>query len=758
MKLYSNLKIRAKFGVGIGMIIIIIAALVAIMFFMMILATENFTYLETYPRTRHQQLNEATISFRMVQHHLFEMNLHMHSQSMEGNAHQLGQSISDESGRLFTLLGAYRDSIIVDPRYASIEGDALIRDIDQIINLAESWIEHAANPATQAFLADNYILAADILLGYASLSDQIINRLYALKAVTAGYINASAEETTAFAFQVVIIFCVVAVVAILFVIGLMLLMNNSIVVPIKRLSVLVNDLAEGNLNVNIDRSQITNDEIGDLTQAVAHMADTLLRLMDDIHDVLYAFNKEGDLNARMDSSHYEGSYNKIVENFNELIESLVRDLLVFLNAVNAFSLGTFTEEIPRQVGTKAIMHETLEDFRDTILAITEDISGLATAAAEGKLDIRVNANKYSGDWVSLVDSLNYLAQATATPIAEVESVLRAVAEGDFSEKVKGNYKGEFLNMKESLNYMITNVDSYITEISGVLGALAKDDLDQGITREYVGQFTEIKDALNHIIDRFNQVIANILYAAEEVSGVAQRISENSERMATGAANQAASVGELNKTIHTINEATHRNAENAFEAKVLSDTSSTNAARGDQDINAMLTAMEGIRDSSGQISAVIKVINDIAFQTNLLALNAAVEAARAGEHGKGFSVVAEEVRNLAGRSKKAAMETAGLIEKSIGRVNDGTQIAEATAETLRNIVGDVNKVAEIINGISDASSKQADAIEQVSTGISQITEVVQKNSTSSEIAASASQQLASQSEVLRNLVSVFKMKK
>ena len=757
MRWYSNLKIKAKLGVGIGMIIVLLAALVAMAFSIMILVNGNFTYLERYPRTRLQHLNEAAISFRTAQYHLFVMNLHAHNQNIDGHVHQSSSVVSDESERLLALLEKYRVSLLADPRQDSA-GNALMRDIDQTTNLAEMWVELVSEPAVQAFLSDNYSLIGDLMLRHSSLSDQIIDSLYALKIMTTSYINARAEETTSFVFQTVIMFSVAAIVAILFVIGLMVLLNNALAKPIRNLSLMVNDLARGNLNINVDHSRITNDEIGTLTMSVAHMADTLSQLLEDLRAVLYVFNKEGDLNARMDSSQYEGSYSNIVDYFNELIESLVGDLLGFLNTVNSFSIGTFDVDIPRQIGTKAIMNETLEDFRDTILSITEDISGLVTAAADGKLDTRVNSHKYSGDWVNLVNSLNNLTQATATPIAEVESVLRAVAEGDFSEKVKGNYKGEFLNMKESLNYMISNVDSYITEISGVLGALAKDDLDQGITREYVGQFTEIKDALNHIIDRFNQVIANILQAAEEVSAVAQRISENSERMATGASNQAASIEELNATIQTINDATHKNAENALEAKLLSDTSSTNAARGDQDINSMLDAMEAIRESSSLISAVIRVINDIAFQTNLLALNAAVEAARAGEHGKGFSVVAEEVRNLAGRSQKASKETAGLIEKSISRVNDGARIAETTAETLRNIVGDVNRVAEIINGISNASTDQADAIEQVSSGISQITEVVQKNSTSSEIAASASQQLASQSEVLKNLVSVFKMKR
>ena len=254
-----------------------------------------------------------------------------------------------------------------------------------------------------------------------------------------------------------------------------------------------------------------------------------------------------------------------------------------------------------------------------------------------------------------------------------------------------------------------------------------------------------------IVRPINRIIAGLNEGSEQVNDAAGQVASASQQLAAGASEQASSLEETSSALEQMAAMTRTNAENAKQARDLSELTKNAAQEGDRTMGQLNNAMSGINESSGQISKIIKVIEEIAFQTNLLALNAAVEAARAGEHGKGFAVVADEVRNLAQRAAQASREVTGLIEDSVSKARDGTTVAAEVGKSLGAIVSNVSKVADLVNGITRASEEQAQGVEQVNVAVSQMDKVTQQNAAGAEESASAAEELAAQATTVKSVV-------
>jgi methyl-accepting chemotaxis protein len=200
----------------------------------------------------------------------------------------------------------------------------------------------------------------------------------------------------------------------------------------------------------------------------------------------------------------------------------------------------------------------------------------------------------------------------------------------------------------------------------------------------------------------------------------------------------------------------QSADSARQANQLASSAAEVAARGGTVVSQVVTTMEDINASSKKIADIISVIDGIAFQTNILALNAAVEAARAGEQGRGFAVVAGEVRSLAGRSAEAAKEIKSLIGASVEKVEGGTRLVADAGKTMKEIVGSVQRVSDIIGEITAASSEQSDGISQVSGSVSQLDQMTQQNSALVEQSAAAAESLKEQAHNLTHMVDAFRL--
>ena len=254
----------------------------------------------------------------------------------------------------------------------------------------------------------------------------------------------------------------------------------------------------------------------------------------------------------------------------------------------------------------------------------------------------------------------------------------------------------------------------------------------------------------------SETIQAVLQSSQKIASDTLQVSATSTSLADGATKQAAALEEISASMHLMNQQTASNTQNAEQVNQLSSAAKIAAEKGDQQMQAMVTAMAEINEAGQNISKIIKVIDEIAFQTNLLALNAAVEAARAGQHGKGFAVVAEEVRNLAARSAKAASETTALIQGSVEKTRNGAEIADQTAIALKEIYQGVVQVSDLVDEIAAASNEQAQGVSQANEGLNQLNAVNQASTASAEETAAVAEELSGQTRFLQQMLERFKV--
>ncbi|MCE5336889.1 MAG: methyl-accepting chemotaxis protein [Desulfobacteraceae bacterium] len=248
-----------------------------------------------------------------------------------------------------------------------------------------------------------------------------------------------------------------------------------------------------------------------------------------------------------------------------------------------------------------------------------------------------------------------------------------------------------------------------------------------------------------------KAVADLFEASAQVSSASDQVSTASQQLAEGAAQQAASIEETSSSLEEMASMTRQSTEHAGQANQLMSETARVVTRANDSMHRLSTSMADISRTSEETSKIVKTIDEIAFQTNLLALNAAVEAARAGEAGAGFAVVADEVRNLALRAAEAAKSTATLIEGTVSKIQEGSNLVAATEAEFSQVATGTSKVEGLVREMSAASSEQSQGIDQINRAVSDMDKVVQQNAANAEETAAASAEMNAQAEQMQNTV-------
>jgi methyl-accepting chemotaxis protein len=254
-----------------------------------------------------------------------------------------------------------------------------------------------------------------------------------------------------------------------------------------------------------------------------------------------------------------------------------------------------------------------------------------------------------------------------------------------------------------------------------------------------------------IIKPVSIVIRGLNESAEAVASASQQISSSAHSVAHGTSEQAASSEEIASVMEEISSTTAQNAEHAKQADAMMKDLRLAVEFANRSMSDLSVSMDEISKAGEKTSDILKSIEKIAFQTNLLSLNAAVEAARAGESGAGFSIVAEEVRNLAGRAARSSKSTSDLIGDISRKLKEGSDSVTGTRDAFVNVVETSANVASLMEEISSAYGEQAKSIQQISMAIAESDQLIQQSAASAEESASASEKMNTQAEQMKAFV-------
>lgn len=455
------------------------------------------------------------------------------------------------------------------------------------------------------------------------------------------------------------------------------LLIPSITRPIATAVTVSQAMAKGDMSVTIEVKG--KDEMSLLLAAMGDMVASFKRFA-VAQQSLATEHRAGNIDFMIDAADFPGIYGQLAASSNEIAQLHIAVTQQVVEVVKRYADGDLSAHMVRLPGKQAEVTTAIDGIKSSLQSISQEISRLVEAAANGNFRARGSADQYQHDFHKMVLELNRLMEVS---------------------------------------------DNGLSDIARVLGALARGDLTETITKQYHGTFGQLKDDANATVLKLSEIVTGLQQSAAAItnaSGEGGDLPRNSH----GGGGSTSRLEETARSLEELTETVKHNADGAAQATELATVARTLAEDGGAVAVRAVQAVDEINGSSRRIVDIIGVIDDIAFQTNLLALNAAVEAARAGEQGRGFAVVASEVRSLAGRSKDAAKEIKNLIADSVRKVEHGSQLVNESGARLAEIVASAKKVTDIICEIAASSRQQAAGIALVNRAVNDMDRVMQEN--------------------------------
>ncbi len=377
-----------------------------------------------------------------------------------------------------------------------------------------------------------------------------------------------------------------------------------------------------------------------------------------------------------------------------------------------------------EVGQTARAFNSLMGAQQTAIG---EVNSVVKAIAAGDFKQRVAAN-LQGDLAIMKEAVNASAHSVDRSTQALQAVMQALHNGDFSQRMSAEVQGE---LRADVDQAMQSMQLLIGDVGRVMNAVAQGDLRQRVAAEGRGDLARLKEYINDSLQVLAQTLQAINGNTRQVAAAANQTSQAISQISDGAQNQMHAVGQLAVAVRETAASVSDVSRNTETASARSRESMVLVRAGREKMAAMVEMVNAIAANSERINKITEVIEGIANKTNLLSLNAAIEAARAGEHGKGFSVVAEEVGKLAVSSAESTREISALVHKAVSEARMAVEAVQQVSRDMVQIEQGAQDSDGMMQRVSAALEQQSQAVQSINDNMAHLHQIAESNASASE---------------------------